>query len=720
VNFFGDDRGAELRELFFESAAELLQAMNEGGLELEERPGDPETIRKVRRAVHTLKGDSASCGYRELSSLAHLLEDVMTPETFKSNAAALPEVVLTAADTFDEMLAAYRGNMPLPDGTALRELIHRVLQKPGDANTAQKNQKSPLVAQFARTEYEQLLVAEAIERGENVFFVAAHIAPDVAMPAAAVQLTKNALTASGTILGFRPEDGSDLSSVRQVEAAISSTQTIDRIRKKCQVPSLISEVVVLPAGAAPTAHRDLLEILLESEAAAVAAGLPAAKAEAESESETGADTHDDESESAPLAHAESRHFANSASNVAPAGAENTLRVDAARIDNVMNLVGELIIGKSMLHRTIIEFEKQYAKDPLRGKLSDALAYQTRVLSDLQKSVMKIRMVPVEQLFRRFPRVVRDVAKQRGKDITIELAGQTTDLDKSILDALSEPLVHLVRNAADHGIESAAERIAAGKSPRGTIRLNAFHKANQVVIEVSDDGRGLDQEKILQRAIERGIVTQDEASRLNESETLQLIFKPGLTTADEVTAISGRGVGMDVVSTAIERLKGFVQIATQPGKGTTFSLMLPLTLASIKALMFQVAGKLYAVPLSAVVEIARIQTTDITRVEDREVLRLRDQLLALVRLEPELFAPAPESKSKRLFVIVITTGPRRFGLVVDRLVGEEELVMKALEDKTAASDLVSGASILGDGTVVLILNVATVVSKVSKAPLGATA
>jgi two-component system, chemotaxis family, sensor kinase CheA len=706
VNFFGDDRGAELRELFFESAAELLQAMNEGGLELEERPGDPETIRKVRRAVHTLKGDSASCGYRELSSLAHLLEDVMTPETFKSNASALPEVVLTAADTFDEMLAAYRGNMPLPDGSALRELIERVLQKPGEGK-AQKNQKAPLVAQFAWTEYEQLLIAEAMKRGENVFFVAAHIAPEAPMPAAAVQLTKNALTASGTILSFRPEDGADFATVRQVEAAVSSEQTIDAIRKKCKIPSLISEVVVLPAGAAPTAHRDLLEILLESEAAAVAAGVPATESEV------------DDAESAPLAHAESRQFANSASNVAPAGAENTLRVDAARIDNVMNLVGELIIGKSMLHRTIIEFEKHYAKDPLRGKLSDALAYQTRVLSDLQKSVMKIRMVPVEQLFRRFPRVVRDVAKQRGKEISIELAGQTTDLDKSILDALSEPLVHLVRNAADHGIESAAERIAAGKSPRGTIRLNAFHKANQVVIEVSDDGRGLDREKIVLRAIERGLVTQDEAARLNESEALQLIFKPGLTTADEVTSISGRGVGMDVVSTAIERLKGFVEIATQPGKGTTFSLMLPLTLASIKALMFEVGRKLYAVPLSAVVEIARMQASDITRVEDREVLRLRDQLLALVRLEPES-AAAAETKSKRLFVIVITTGPRRFGLVVDRLVGEEELVMKALEDKTAASELVSGASILGDGTVVLILNVATVVSNAAKAPLGATA
>jgi len=333
--------------------------------------------------------------------------------------------------------------------------------------------------------------------------------------------------------------------------------------------------------------------------------------------------------------------------------------------------------------------------------------------------MKIRMVPVEQLFRRFPRVVRDVAKQRNKDIALELEGQTTDLDKSILDALAEPLIHLVRNAADHGIESAAERVAAGKSPRGTIRLNAYHKASQVVIEVSDDGRGLDREKIVQRAIERGLVSPEEAARLNESEALQLIFKPGLTTADEVTAISGRGVGMDVVSSAIDRLKGFVEIDTQKGKGATFSLMLPLTLASIKALMFYAGGKLYAVPLSAVVEIARTQASEITRVEEREVLRLRDQLLALVRLEnsgPSIAEP----KSKRLFVIVITTGPRRFGLVVERLVGEEELVMKALEDRTAASDLVSGASILGDGTVVLILNVATVAAQIAKAPLGATA
>jgi len=394
-------------------------------------------------------------------------------------------------------------------------------------------------------------------------------------------------------------------------------------------------------------------------------------------------------------------------------------VDAARIDNVMNLVGELIIGKSMLSRTILEFEKAHAKDPLRGKFADALAFQARVLNELQKSVMKIRMVPVEQLFRRFPRVVRDVAKERNKDIVLEVAGQTTDLDKGILDALAEPLVHLVRNAADHGIEPATERVAAGKPARGTIRLNAFHQGNQVVIEIADDGRGLNRDKIVERAIERGIISQSEAERMNEAEALQLIFKPGLSTADQVTQISGRGVGMDIVQSVIHRLKGTVNIATERGRGTTFHLLMPLTLASIQALMFRVSGRLYAVPLSSVVEIARIQDSEVHFVDDREVLRLRDQLLALVRLERLGGASAP--KSKRLFVIVISAGTRKFGLVVDNLIGEEELVMKALDDRFVSSDLVSGASILGDGTVVLILNVAAVVSRLTKAaPLGAIA
>jgi two-component system chemotaxis sensor kinase CheA len=386
----------------------------------------------------------------------------------------------------------------------------------------------------------------------------------------------------------------------------------------------------------------------------------------------------------------------------------------------MNLVGELIIGKSMLQRTIVEFEQRFGKDPLRGKFSDALAFQSRVLGELQKSVMKIRMVPVEQLFRRFPRLVRDVGKQLNKDVSLELAGQNTDLDKSILDALAEPLAHLVRNAAGHGIESAAEREAAGKPARGTIRLNAFHEGDQVVIEVSDNGRGLDREKIVQRTVERGILTAEETSRLSNSEVFRLIFMPGFSTADQITEISGRGVGLDVVQNALEGLKGAIELDSEPGKGTKFRLLVPLTLASIQALLFRVGGRLYAVPLASVVEITRITEADVHRMEDHEIFQLREQVLTLVRLS-RLVNHSQHEKAGRTFVIVIGTGTRRFGLAVDSLMGEQELVIKALEDALVTSPLVSGASILGDGTVVLILNIPAVLSHLSRIPaVGATA
>ncbi len=524
MSFFSDERAAELREIFFESAAELLQAMNDAGLALEERPGEKESIRRVRRAVHTLKGDSAACGFRELSELAHELEDVLSPELGTSKSAALAEVVLTAADTFHAMLAAYRGNLQPPAGGALREHIHRLLSKPASEPRSVK-----LEGRFEWTEYEQLLIAEELRKGEKVFYVALSIHPENQMPAPAFQLVHKALESSGKILAMRPESGAPLKELRQVEAALSSKRTRDWIEKKCQVPAVVTGIVVETAKEPEEIHRDLLQILLESEAAAVSTV-----------------THGDSDEDSPLepggTNTSMKTPAAAASGMGLGGMENTLRVDAARIDVVMDLVGELIIGKSMLHRTVDEFEKRYAKDPLRGKFADALAFQSRVLGDLQKSVMKIRMVPVEQLFRRFPRVVRDVAKQCNKDVLLEIAGQNTDLDKSILDALAEPLAHLVRNAADHGIESAPDRLAAGKPARGTVRLNSYHEGNQVVIEVSDDGRGLDREKIVRRAIERGIVTAEEAARLNESEALNLIFKAGLSTAEEVTEISGRGVG----------------------------------------------------------------------------------------------------------------------------------------------------------------------------------
>ena len=703
MTFSPDDRASELRDLFFESAEEILQAMNDAGLALEERPSDKESLRSVRRAVHTLKGDSAACGYRELSELAHELEDVLTPDLVKEHAGLIAEVVLTAADTFRDMLAAYRSNLQPPDGGALREYVQRLLHKPATARRDKPLEET--AATFNWTEYERLLIAESFRRGETVYQVAMHLAGEAILPAAAYELAKKALERAGKILALRPEDSAEVVSGGLLEAALASSKPADWIRKRCQVPSVVAQISVNRIPLLETGPRDVLDILVESEAAAVSASV----AGRTSDSDDGEmeDEDDAQSSGAPT-------------GLAHAVAENTLRVDAGRIDTVMNLVGELIIGKSMLQRTIAEFERRFAKDALRGKFSDALAFQSRILNELQKSVMKIRMVPVEQLFRRFPRIVRDVAKQRNKEIGLEIAGQNTDLDKSILDALAEPLAHLIRNAADHGIESASERAAAGKPVNGTVRLDAYHEGDQVVIEVSDNGRGIDREKVIRRAIERGLMSATETSRMNEAEINHLIFTPGFSTAENVTEISGRGVGLDVVKSALDNLKGSIEIETETGKGTTFRLIVPLTLASIQALLFHVAGRLYAVPIASVVEITRVNEEEIHRVDDHEVFQLRQQVLTLVRLERLENLQAAE-RSKRVFVVVIGAGSRRFGLAVDKLMGEEELVIKALEDQLVTSPLVSGASILGDGTIVLILNIPAVVSHLARIPaVGATA
>jgi two-component system chemotaxis sensor kinase CheA len=456
---------------------------------------------------------------------------------------------------------------------------------------------------------------------------------------------------------------------------------------------------VEPADHADSAEHELLGDILEAQAAQIAAK-----------------PHDSAESSA------AKHPAGS--SAVAAVAESTVRVDASRIDAVMNLVGELIIGKSMLNRTLAEFDARHSRDPIRTKLAETLAFQSRVLDELHKCVLKIRMVPVEQLFRRFPRVVRDIAKLCGKDIALEVAGEHTDLDKGILDALAEPLTHLVRNAVDHGIEPASERLSAGKQARGTVSLNAYHQGAQVVIEVHDDGRGIDLELIRQQAVRNALVKQEDAERLTEPDLLNLIFEPGLSTASEVTEVSGRGVGMDVVRNVLDRLKGTVNVTSVKGQGTTILLRVPLTLASIQTLLFRVGGRLFAVPLSSVVEITRVSDSEIQRVDKREVLRLRDQILTLVRLSSLKGIHAVDSgepKKKKSFVIVIGVAEKRFGLLVDSMVGEEELVIKALPGEIVSSDLVSGASILGDGTVVLILNVPAILSRLSRSlPLGAIA
>jgi two-component system chemotaxis sensor kinase CheA len=697
-----DERGAELRELFFETSQELLQALNEESLKLEKQPGDEEIVRSIRRVVHTLKGDAAACGLRELSELAHQFEDALSMETTAAHT-AVAEIALASADVFAAMLASYHRGGPMPATDALRKRINELTSAPAAKKSRGRKQSAEAKVKSRKdwTASEKNAIAQAQARGLALYEVIVKIDPHCAMPIAARQLIQNSVSGVGQILVVRPEAKSAAAS-KQVEFVLGTSHSKEQIAAKSHIPTIAGEVTVsLIAAASPTKPSAKIDEPLVAQAEISGPELPeqpfadAQPAAVVSPSQTAmaaAQTSTPESPAASIT-------------------ENILRVEAGRIDNVLNLVGELIIGKSMLQQALNEFGKRYPKELLRGKFADAMAFQARVLNDLQRSVMKIRMVPVDQLFRRFPRIVRDVARQCGREVELELTGQETDLDKGILDAIAEPLTHLVRNAVSHGIESAEERRLAGKSPRGKIRLNALHQGNQVVVEISDDGRGIDAEKIRAKALQLGIVTLEEASRLSEAETLELIFRPGFSTAEVVTEVSGRGVGMDIVQSVLHRLKASIHIETRAGQGTMFRLKLPLTLAIIKALLFWVEQRLYAIPLNAVNQIARATEADVHQVDNYEVLQLRNQVLPLLRLGRA--AADGDRKTAKLFVLVITVGEKKYGLIVDALEGEEELVIKALDDQTFSTDLVNGASILGDGKVVLILNLPAVVEHVSR-------
>jgi two-component system chemotaxis sensor kinase CheA len=698
-----DERGAELRELFFETSQELLQSLNDEALKLEKKPGDEEIVRVIRRTVHTLKGDSAACGLRELSELAHQFEDALSLEGTVTQA-AVAEIAFAAADVFAEMIGAYHSGKRLPSTKSLSKKIQDLTAVPASGKnrrTKKPAAKVPAAKIPVRrasqktgghwTEYEKLAMTQAQSEGQDVYHVVVKIDPHCAMPIAGRQLVQNAIGVMGPVLAVRPDAKSPAAS-KQVEFMLASMQTAEQIAAKCKIPTITAEVTVdlLLEAAATQSSTDTKNLV------AVEDPTQSPTSETSSLAETPGDAV--AATAAPEAVA------------APSQLENILRVDAGRIDSVLNLVGELIIGKSMLQQALSEFSKRFPKEPLRGKFADAMAFQARVLNDLQRSVMKIRMVPVDQLFRRFPRMVRDVSRQCGREVELDISGQDTDLDKGILDAIAEPLTHLARNAVSHGIEPAEERRKLGKAPQGIVRLNAYHQGNQVIVEVIDDGRGIDAKKIRAKAIELGMATPEEAARMSDAEAFEFIFRPGFSTADEVTEVSGRGVGMDVVQSVLHRLKASISVETSVGKGTTFRMKLPLTLAIIKALLFWVEQRLYAIPLNAVLEISRTFETEVHQVDNYEVLQLRNQVLPLLRLG----RPAAEGDRKsKLFVLVITAGERKYGLIVDALEGEEELVIKALDDQTFSTDLVSGASILGDGRVVLILNLPAVVEHVAR-------
>lgn len=391
----------------------------------------------------------------------------------------------------------------------------------------------------------------------------------------------------------------------------------------------------------------------------------------------------------------------------PIEEDATIRVETKRLDSVMNLVGELVLGRNRLIKIGTQLEQQHESDPQVRVLSETLAQLNLVTTDLQLAVMKTRMLPIKKVFAKLPRMVRDLSQKLNKQVHLEMRGEETELDKSVADEIGDPLVHLVRNAIDHGIETPAERQAKGKAGEGHLTIAASQEGNSIVIRINDDGRGIQVEKIKEKALAKGLISEAELATMEHREILNLIFLPGFSTAEKVTDVSGRGVGMDVVRTNIRKINGSVDLESEPGKGSQIIIKLPLTIAIIQALMVEVERSIFAIPLSTVIEAVRISRSEIKTINGREVLHLRDRVLPLIRLAQEFDIPT-DANRERFYVVVAALGDRRVGVVVDELRSQEEVVIKSIWDYLETVKGVSGATITGEGKVVLILDTSELV------------
>ncbi len=393
----------------------------------------------------------------------------------------------------------------------------------------------------------------------------------------------------------------------------------------------------------------------------------------------------------------------------PLAPEQTIRVEVKRLDHLMNLIGELVLGKNRLLKIYDDVEERYDGEKFLEELNQVVASISLVTTDLQSAVMKTRMLPIAKVFNKFPRMVRDLSRELDKEIELVMKGEETELDKSIIEELGDPLIHMIRNSCDHGIESKEERKKAGKDPKGIIELSAYHEGNQIVVEIKDDGAGMDPEFLKMRALEKGIVTEREINQMSNKEALGLIFKPGFSTAKAVTGVSGRGVGMDVVKTNIEKLNGIIDIDSEFGKGSTFKLKIPLTLAIIQSLLVAVQEEYFAIPLSSVLETVRVSYDEIYTIEGKSVLKLRDNVLSLVKLSDIFGIEQVFDPGEQAYVVIIGLAESQLGIVVDGLIGQEEIVIKSLGDYLQGIEGIAGATIRGDGRVTLITDVAALMN-----------
>lgn len=669
--------------VFIDELEEKIQVINDGLLALERDEGNPDIIQEIFRAAHTVKGSSGIMGYQGMASLTHEMENLFDKIRHGEIHVTSPmiNVLFEALDTLKDLKDEVTGEGPVVDTTRVVEKIKAFVQGNGQGEQAvpQGIQPTAPIAESTPNrrwieigEVEEIVIREAELRGFQCFRVAIDIDRDCQMKNVRAFLVFETLQQNGDILKSEPsaEDIQDGKYDIGFQVLLITKEDADRIKNLMLTISEVTaaevQPVVLQQGEAYAEKTDTK--IVET--------APTARENGTAKQQEAADKK----------------------------SVKTVRVDVTKLDNLMNLVGELVIDRTRLNRFAEIFESRFGSDDLVEAINEISNHLGQVTGDLQEQIMKARMLPVAQLFNRFPRMVRDTAQKLNKEIDFVVEGKETELDRNVIEVIGDPLIHLIRNSIDHGIETPEERLAAGKPAIGTLLLKASYAESHIVITVQDDGRGIDANKIRNKAVEMGFVDRETAERMSDREALQLIFKAGLSTKNnEVSDLSGRGVGMDVVNTAIEQINGTVELDTKLGVGTTITIRLPLTLAIIRALMITLGKQVYAFPLTNVSETIRITDKDIRRIGNNEVIVVRDRILPLARLG-QMFNCPDCAEDNKMFVVILGSGDKRIAVVVDKLLGEQEIVIKSLGDYLGQVHGLSGACILGDGKVALIVDV----------------
>ncbi|WP_010491274.1 chemotaxis protein CheA [Paenibacillus elgii] len=671
--------------MFIDESRDHLQAMNEQILSLESSPEDIAIVQNIFRSAHTLKGMSATMGFEDLASLTHEMENVL--DLVRNHKLKMDSFIFDclfkSLDSLESMVEdIIQGGTGQADVTeivaALKSIVSGDYTKGGAAGGTTAKAAQATVAGGELDEFQYSILQQSIEAGIPVLRLEVTVRQDCVLKAARAYMVFNVLEQNGEVIKSNP-------SVEDIEQErfdqsfvvyyISQIDT-DELHKQVASVSEIDKVDVI-----------VLDQAKLTELMSPPSGSSAAAAQAQAQAETAAAS----TQEAPKQEAKK---APAAGGAPVAG--RTIRVDIERLDTLMNLFSELLIDRVRL--------EQLASEIRRSELTETVEHMSRVSSDLQNIVLKLRMVPIDTVFNRFPRMIRDVAKTLDKKVDLIITGADTELDRTVIDEIGDPLVHLLRNAVDHGVEPSAERVALGKSETGTIHLRAYHSGNHVFIEIEEDGRGINRDKVLKKALENNVLTKEQAARITDDEVNQLIFASGFSTADKISDISGRGVGLDVVKTKIQSLGGQVQLDSAWGKGSKFSVQLPLTLSIISAMLIRLNNEKYAIPLSSIVETMAVRQEQIRSVHGNRMVEYRTGVIPLVSLADLFDVPGGTNISENeTQVVIIRKGDKMAALVVDEFIGQQEIVLKTLGKYLTKLFAISGATILGDGQVALIID-----------------